>query len=423
MCFRDRARIRHISFEKNFLEGGCRETEVTSSLFLLLALFLYVVHNVYSALSVYTMLLPSRTDVWIKPSRFNETGRRLAVIVPLYKESSSEIAKTFSSICMQDYPKGLLRVLVVVEDGDVGTMEAVEENLGLLWASGIRSELVVKPPPRSCKASALNFCLKRVEEDMVAIYDGGDEFNDVNQFKAAIELLEEGYSAVGVRVLRGGKSLLSRFSLVECKLWYDVALPMAVRLTGYPLLSGEGMFLRREFLRVVGGFKEVLTEDSYMTIMMMANLGTRAALLESVILEGAPKGWGALVRQRVRWYRGYSQCAKDLLRTRIAPKVRLPLLFMYLSPLALIAITLSGMTVLIATLSFFGLGVEIPLGFLWWSCGTAIATLTVTIYVCTNYSANLLVAILLPVYWMLLGFVSLYAILTPRVSWYKTSRV
>ena len=368
------------------------------------------------------MLLPSRTDVWIKPIRFNETGRRLAVVVPLYKESSREIAKTFNSICMQDYPKGLLRVLVVVEDGDVGTMEAVKENLSLLSASGIRSELVVKPPPRSCKASALNFCLKGVEEEVVAVYDGGDELQDVNQFKSAVELLDEGYSAVGVRVLRGGRSLLSRFSLVECMLWYDVALPMAVRLTGYPLLSGEGMFLRREFLRAVGGFKEVLTEDSYMT-MMMANLGTRAALLESVILEGAPRGFEALVRQRVRWYRGYSQCAKDLLRTRISSKVRLSLLVIYLSPLALVAITLSLTTVLIATLSFFGLGMAMPSGFLWWSCGTAIATLTATIYVRTNYSTNLLVAILLPVYWMVMGLVSLYAMLTPRVSWYKTSRV
>jgi cellulose synthase/poly-beta-1,6-N-acetylglucosamine synthase-like glycosyltransferase len=368
------------------------------------------------------MLLPSRTDVWIKPSRFNETGRRLAVIVPLYKESSSEIAKTFGSICGQDYPKELLKVLVVVEDGDVGTMEAVKENLGLLSASNIKSELVVKPPPRSSKASALNFCLKGVEEDVIAVYDGGDELQDVSQFRAAVELLEEGYSAVGARVLRGGRGLLSRLSLVECNLWYDVALPMTVRLTGYPLLSGEGMFLRREFLRAVGGFKEVLTEDSYMTLIM-ANLGTRAALLESVILEGAPKGWRALVRQRVRWYRGYSQCAKGLLKTKIAPKIRLPLLIMYLSPLALIAITLSIMTVFIATLSFFGLGVAIPPGFLWWSCGTAIATLTATMYVCINYSTNLLVAILLPVYWMVMGLVSLYAILTPIVSWYKTSRV
>jgi cellulose synthase/poly-beta-1,6-N-acetylglucosamine synthase-like glycosyltransferase len=415
--------MRPLSYESNLLEGRCRQTEVVSSLLLVVALFLYVLQNIISALSVYTMLLPSQTEVWIKPCCFNETGRRLAVIVPLYKENSSEIAKTFSSICMQDYPKGLLRVLVVVEDGDVGTMEAVEENLGLLSASGIRSELVVKPPPRSCKASALNFCLKGVEEDVIAVYDGGDELQDANQFRAAVELLEEGYSAVGVRVLRGGKDLLSRFSLVEYKLWYDVALPMAVRLTGYPLLSGEGMFLRREFLRAVGGFKEVLTEDSYMTIMMMAKLGIRAALLESVVLEGAPKGWGALVKQRVRWYKGYSQCAKGLLRTKITLKVRLPLLIIYLSPLALIAITLSIMTVFIASLSFFGLGVAISPGFLWWSCGTAIATLTATMYVCTNYSTNLLVAILLPVYWMVMGLVSLYAMLTPRVSWYKTSRV
>lgn len=385
-----------------------------------LILVIYALHNLYSALSAHTIITRSGAQVWNRQLDFDGVYERLGIIVPLYHENSSEIAKTFNSISGQDYPKELLFVRIVVEDGDVGTIEAVNENLSLLSASDIRCELVVKPPPRTCKASALNFSSKKTREDIVVVYDGGDVF-DANQFKAAVSLLQKGYNAVGVRVLRGGTSLLSRFSLVETMLWYDVALPTVFRLTGYPLLSGEGMFIKREFLEAAGGFKEVLTEDSYMTLMM-ASLGKKAALLDSRIYENAPRSWSALIKQRTRWYRGYIQCAKDLLRTGMPMKTRVLLFVVFLSPLFLIAITASMTTTLIGILSFFGLETVIVPSFQWWSYATAMITLMSTLYVYQNDHRNRRIAILLPLYWTLMGLVSLYALLTPKVSWYKTSR-
>lgn len=387
---------------------------------LALVLMLYILHNFYSVLSADTIITRSGAKVWNGQLEFDGVYEKLGIIVPLYHENSGEIAKTFNSISAQDYPKELFYVRVVVEEGDTDTIEAVEDNLCSLSASGVRCELVVKPAPRTCKASALNFALKRAKEDIVAVYDGGDVF-DAHQFKAALSLLQKGYSAVGVRVLRGGESLLSHFSLVETMLWYNVALPSVFRLTGYPLLSGEGMFIRREFLEATAGFKEVLTEDSYLTLMM-AHFGKRAALLDSSIFEAAPNGWKSLIRQRTRWYRGYTQCAKDLLRMRMAPKTRVLLFFVFLSPLCLLAVTLSMTVTLIGILVFFGLEIVVVPGFLWWSYVTSIITVVSALYVYQNDHDNRRIAILMPLYWMFMGLVSLYATLTPRVSWYKTMR-
>ncbi|MFH0897318.1 MAG: glycosyltransferase, partial [Candidatus Bathyarchaeota archaeon] len=352
---------------------------VAFSLMWFLTSITYLVHGTYLAFSFFSINTKLRQKVWVRP--LLSVDAPLCLIIPLYKEDTTSIVKTFTSLADQDYSRNLVRVVVVVEKDDDLTLNSVRDELFILNEAGFKVEVVLKPPPRSTKASAINYVLALTKEQVIGIYDGGDVIVDKQQLRRAVALLATGCEGVGVKVIRGGNSVLSTFSMVDTTMWCDVTLPALTRILNTTLLSGEGLFLRKDALDALGGFPESLTEDAHLSLLF-AQHGMKMFLLDSFIYEGAPLGWSNLIRQKLRWHKGEFICLRKTLTAPLPIRRKVALVLAYSAPMVLIAIAFSYLTIILFMLA----PQAVPSFLLWWSYFVALTTLTAPIYLArANY--------------------------------------
>jgi len=143
--------------------------------------------------------------------------------------------------------------------------------------------------------------------------------------------------------------LLPKYFLVECRLWRSItkakdSLGLIVQAPGYCSL------LKREFIELVGGWEDLLTEDNDLTLRIYG-VGGRIKLVGAEVYIESPTKVLTLIKQRVRWYRGTLEV---LIRrwgvlSRLGLKLRIDAFMTYTSPItpallipALISNTLLG---------------------------------------------------------------------------------
>jgi cellulose synthase/poly-beta-1,6-N-acetylglucosamine synthase-like glycosyltransferase len=379
-------------------------------------LIVYIIHGAYTTISFISINAKLRRKAWISPPSTIDTP--LCLIIPLYKEDEGSIAKTFTSLAEQDYPHDLARTIIVIEQGDDATFNSVNEKLRILKDTGFKTEIIVKPPPRSTKALALNYALTLVKEPVIGIYDGGDVIADSQQLRRAVSLLASGCDGVGMRVIRGGNGIVSTFSWIDTTMWCDVTLPALTCLLRSPLVSGEGLFVRKDAMETLGGFPNSLTEDSHLTLLF-AQRGLSMKLLNRTVYEGAPMDLNNLIRQKLRWHRGISFCFRQTIMSKLPIRRKIELTLAYSAPVVLVAISLSFLIIVLGILDPW----IIPGFILWWSLFIVISTMTAPIYLTlAKYSIPVRSILLLPFYWFVVGLLTLYAFFSPRISWYRTSK-
>ncbi len=384
----------------------------------MLTAIMMVASTLYYALSITSISRNYRNHVWLNPKINPDLPNypRVTVIVPLYHESKEEIIKTLESIAAQRYPHDKLDIVLVVEREDKETLNNLRSTIDVLNMKKLNYQILIKDTPRSCKAAAINYALSMVDaSDVFVVYDGGDIIEDEFQIAKAVSLIRNGFDVIGVKVYRVGSSLIGFMSYIDSLLWCNVMLPALVKLVSNPLFSGEGLFLSAKFINEINGLPEKLTEDSYLAIYL-SKLGKRGALLDSVIVEAAPINVGSFIKQRIRWFRGYAQCIRDVLLFRSIPlDVKAKLIVSYLSPYSLISLSLSS---LILALSLF---LNVPWYLLFASIYVVIGHLIAPMYLLSLGVRDIRI-FLAPFYWFFLGLIAILSIIIPKVKWYKTAR-
>ncbi|ALU12658.1 hypothetical protein EYM_06140 [Ignicoccus islandicus DSM 13165] len=253
---------------------------------------------IYSFLSSLSVTLKWKRKVWedFPPSY----SKRVSVILPFYNEKFEDVERTIDSLARQDYPKELLEVLVVLEEGDEGTEEIVKELLPRIPFK----KKIVKVHGRRGKWKALNKGFSEANGELVVVYDAGDVFGSEHISK--LVGASSKYPIVTSRVLRKGKGLWGNLSFAETILWTEVAIPLIKKLTGVVPPSGEGVALT---------FKPTLppclAEDAFLVL-----LGKEIGALDYEVIEGAPSTFRSYALQRARWYKGYLQCMARALKEK-----------------------------------------------------------------------------------------------------------
>jgi len=377
---------------------------------------------VYGSISIYSIIKRLRKSVWIditKDTDFNDMPR-VAILLPLYRERYEDIELVFKSIAMQIYPRDRIMVVIALEKDDNETLYFVEKLKDIVINQGIDLAIVVNEDRRKSKAYALNRAISKISHlvDFVVVYDAGDMITDRLHIAKIAMLIKKGYDVIGSKVYRIGNHILGRLSFLDTLLWYDVALPGIVKLIGYPLVSGEGMAISMRFLKIVNGFPDKLTEDSYMTMLVAAH-GGKAALLNTIIYEGAPSTLKSFIKQRLRWYRGYLECFKDLIliyRKSLKLPVVLKLGIAYIEPLALISTMVSFITIA------FVPHMEIPIYTLYIVLISVILTLSAPLYIILDLKIKDPTVFIAPFYWASQGIIALACLLPIHIPWLRTTR-
>lgn len=228
----------------------------------------------------------------------------ISVLVPLFREP--EVARhLIARIARLTYPKSLLDVVLVLEDTDNLTRDALA---GAVLPAWMRVVVVPDGKPRT-KPRAMNYALDFCRGDIIGIWDAEDA-PDPDQLDRVAEAFRT--APPDVVCLQGAldyynprQNWLARCFAVEYAAWFRLILPGMARLGMAIPLGGTTLFFRRAALERLGGWDaHNVTEDADLGFRM-ARHGMRTAMLDTTTGEEANCRAWPWVKQRSRWLKGY----------------------------------------------------------------------------------------------------------------------
>lgn len=228
----------------------------------------------------------------------------VSVLVALYREAgiAGRLVRRLERL---DYPRDRLDVVLVVEENDRITRDALDAAGLPFW---MRVVTVPDGPVRT-KPRALNHALELCRGSIVGVYDAEDA-PAPDQLRRVVAR----FRVAGPRVacLQGSLDFynpqtnwMARCFALEYAGWFRVILPGLARM-GMPVpLGGTTLFFRRDILESLGAWDAFnVTEDADLG-MRLARRGFSTELIDTVTMEEAccqPLPW---MRQRSRWIKGY----------------------------------------------------------------------------------------------------------------------
>lgn len=226
------------------------------------------------------------------------------VIVALYREAKS-VAALMQSLDALDYPREKLDIKLVIEPDDAQTLAAII-RLGPLP----HVQIVTAPGygPRT-KPKALNYALTMARGTFLAVFDAEDR-PDPDQLREALHLFRDERVACAQASLcidNTADGWLPRMFTTEYAGQFDVFLQGFSRFEMPLPLGGSSNHFRTSTLREVGGWDAYnVTEDADLGFRL-ARFGYRSVMFASTTYEEAPARFGAWLRQRSRWMKGWMQ--------------------------------------------------------------------------------------------------------------------
>jgi cellulose synthase/poly-beta-1,6-N-acetylglucosamine synthase-like glycosyltransferase len=228
------------------------------------------------------------------------------IIAALYREASS-VSGLINAIRELDYPREKLDIKLVVEADDLETRAAIAR---LQPISNVEIIIAFEEGPRT-KPKALNCALPFARGSFTVIYDAEDR-PEPGQLRAALDAFRHNGRDVACAQARlcidnPSDSWLSRMFTSEYAGQFDVFLPGFVAF-GLPIpLGGSSNHFRTAVLRQVAGWDAFnVTEDADLGVRL-ARFGYRSVVFQSTTYEEAPSRFGAWLRQRTRWMKGWMQ--------------------------------------------------------------------------------------------------------------------
>ncbi|GAA3647666.1 glycosyltransferase [Microbacterium marinilacus] len=230
------------------------------------------------------------------------------VLVPVFREARI-VGRLVENLGRLDYPADKLEVLILVEEEDDETRDAIAE-------SDPPQNFVVVTVPKGhpqTKPRACNVGLSVARGEFLVIYDAEDAPEPDQLKKTVIAFRGSGPETVvqqaALNYFNVRENVLTRMFSLEYSYWFDYMLPGldAARL---PIpLGGTSNHFRTAALRELGGWDPYnVTEDADLGIRASA-LGYRVGVVDSTTMEESTSRMGIFVGQRSRWIKGYMQTA------------------------------------------------------------------------------------------------------------------
>ncbi|MTH64433.1 glycosyltransferase [Paracoccus shanxieyensis] len=228
----------------------------------------------------------------------------ISVMVPMFAEA--DIAdRLIGRLSRLDYPRELMDVLIVVEETDRITCEALEGATLPRWMR------VVKVPdgPVRTKPRALNYALNFCRGSIIGVWDAEDRPEPDQLHKVARGFH---FAAPDVACLQGvldyynpRTNWLARMFTIEYAAWFRGTLAGAAALDLVVPLGGTTLFFRRDLLEKVGAWDAWnVTEDADLGVRLTRR-GYRTEMLDTVTHEEANCRMIPWVKQRSRWLKGF----------------------------------------------------------------------------------------------------------------------
>lgn len=229
---------------------------------------------------------------------------RISVLVPLFRET--EVATVLlKRLERLSYPKALLDVVLVLEETDTLTQEAIAASTLPHW---MRVVVVPDGQPRT-KPRAMNYALDFCRGDIIGIFDAEDAPEPDQLDKVAARFMAAPDDLVCLQGVldyyNARQNWLARCFTIEYATWFRVMMPGLARLGFAIPLGGTTLYFRRAPLEELGGWDaHNVTEDADLGFRL-ARHGYRTEMLHTTTREEANCRTVPWVKQRSRWLKGY----------------------------------------------------------------------------------------------------------------------
>jgi len=230
-----------------------------------------------------------------------------SLIVPT-KNEKSVIRRCLDGILNIDYPKGKLQVIVVDGKSIDGTREICAE----FEAKYPAVFKVISEETTHGKPAALNLALPFITGDVVGVFDADsvpekDVLLRVNSYLDDKKIV----AVQGITTSINERSnALTRVIAMEERAWFQMLMSGREKLQLFVPLTGSCQFVRRNVLESMGGWDEnSLTEDVELALRLVEKNHLIRFAPDICSGQETPTALKSLVKQRVRWYRGYMETA------------------------------------------------------------------------------------------------------------------
>lgn len=224
---------------------------------------------------------------------------KVSVIVPAYNEEKT-IKKTIKSLLNLDYPKDKLEILII-DDGSTDNTYKIAKKFE-------NKNLKVFTKKNGGKGTALNFGLKKCTGELVGALDA-DSFVSRHALKRIIGYFNDKEIMAVTPSLKvyNPKTILQKVQMIEYLI--GIFLRKAFALLGsIHVTPGPFSIYRKSFFDKYGGYDENnLTED----IEVALRIQSKKYIIENSetgsVYTVSPSSFRQLLRQRLRWYIGFTQ--------------------------------------------------------------------------------------------------------------------
>ncbi len=276
-------------------------TDVIS--FILLSILLF--WTVYNGSIIYIGVRNRHKHVVVHPE--NTEVPKFSIIVPT-KDEELVIGRCLDGILNLEYPQNRMEIMIV--DGNSGD-ETRNICSGFVQKYPSLIKVINEKESRG-KPAALNLALKYVTGEIVGVFDADSVPEKDVLRKVASSFINKEVMAVQGRTtsLNEKNNALTRVISAEEKAWFQALLSGREHLQLFIPLNGSCQFIRRNILEELGGWDEnSLTEDVELALRLVEKKHLIRYDADVCSRQETPNNLRDLVKQRVRWYRGYMETA------------------------------------------------------------------------------------------------------------------
>lgn len=237
----------------------------------------------------------------------NQNLPTISLIVPT-KNEETVIRRCLDGILTVDYPKEKMQVIIVdgnSSDNTCGVCSEFSEKYPNLFK-------VITEVESKGKPSALNLALPHITGELVGTFDA-DSLPETDALKKVASYFDDKkIMAVQGRTtsINEKRNALTRVIAMEEKAWFQMLLAGREKLQLFVPLMGSCQFVRKSILDEMCGWDEnSLTEDVEFALRLVEKEHLIKYAPDVCSGQETPDNLGGLIKQRVRWYRGYMETA------------------------------------------------------------------------------------------------------------------
>ena len=227
----------------------------------------------------------------------------VTIAVPAFNEEHT-IAKTIKSLLRLDYKKKKIRI-IVVDDGSLDKTYSVAKKFEC-------ENLKVYRKKNGGKGTALNFALEKTNTELFGALDA-DSFVRSDALKKMIGYFENPKVMAVTPSLKvyKPKNILQKIQYIEYLMGIFLRKIFAF-LGSIHVTPGPFTIYRVSFFRKYGGYDSFNpTEDIEIALRIQEKKGIIENSVDATVHTVTPASFNELLKQRVRWYSGFTQNVMD----------------------------------------------------------------------------------------------------------------